>query len=668
MSITSQLPPISLAQASASLRVLAQAAGQTVEAKVLSQASNGNAQVQVGRQVLGLTLPSGQVVGSTLTLSVQQSDGHLQLSLVAVRPPAMSPSGGAPLAAPTKAATSIELSAVALANGATASSRTEPTVGSTPASSMTAAAATNSGASIARTYGPATTSIVSAGQGPVPQHNASPALGAMPTGQAPRVAESSSGARNVPSGQSPVHVGPSPGQPAQPVSGTVAAPVGAPRANNLPYSSASQPGAPLAGAPAITAQVSVSGGAPAVLPQAGSGGGGPQSPVASPTTPVAPMAGVRPGIPYPVAAPAVSGPQVVVSASSTVAGLPPVAATIQGALVGQHAPSSNTASPPGNGPTASAPAQQAPPSGPAAQQAALAHMVQQALPRQDSIVGLTTALAALTGQARLPEPVVKAAQQVLAARLSLDGGRPNAGAIKAAVQQSGIFQEALLAGGQGSMAAIDLKSGLLALRQTLGAWLGNQAALAQVSSVPPPLRGQAPRAPNGGGPMGDLPDDPVEAGKMLLERTDSALSRLRLHQHASLPDPNSVRQDMQWSMDLPVIVAGQQQLLQMQIQQDAENAQERSEERGWQVRFAINLAERGEVGAQISMRAKQTSVLIWADDAETAALMEREIEELRAEISDIGLVPGAVVVRSGAPADVLPQPDGGVGHVLDASR
>jgi hypothetical protein len=157
-------------------------------------------------------------------------------------------------------------------------------------------------------------------------------------------------------------------------------------------------------------------------------------------------------------------------------------------------------------------------------------------------------------------------------------------------------------------------------------------------------------------------------GKVLSERTDAALSRLRLHQNASLPDPSAHRQDAQWSMDLPVIVGGQQQVLHLQIQRDAEQETERSEERSWQVRFAINLADRGEVGAQISLRAKNTGVLLWADREDTARSLAAAVDGLRDELGEVGLVAGAIVVRAGAPAPEPSQPVASAGHVVDATR
>jgi hypothetical protein len=283
-------------------------------------------------------------------------------------------------------------------------------------------------------------------------------------------------------------------------------------------------------------------------------------------------------------------------------------------------------------------------------------------------VGLTTALSALAGRVGLPEPVAKAAQQVLAARVVLDGAGLGGAALKAAIQKSGVFQEALLASGQAQAAAGDAKSALLSLRQGLGNWLGNQAPVAQVSGVAPPLRGQVPRARAGDGMVPDLPDDPREVGKLLLDRTEAALSRLRLHQNASLPDPSSPRPDTQWSLDLPVVVGGQQHLLQMQIHRDAEKDAEKPEDRGWQVRFAINLAERGEVGAQISMRGRNTGVLLWADHAETAQSLADAVEGLREAIVEVGLIPGAIVVRTGAPAPQQARPAGQAGNYVDATR
>jgi hypothetical protein len=305
----------------------------------------------------------------------------------------------------------------------------------------------------------------------------------------------------------------------------------------------------------------------------------------------------------------------------------------------------------------------APAAQPATPQAALAQMVQAAVPRQAPISNLTAALTAIAGRVVLPEPVVRAAQQVLAGRVALEGARFDGATLQAAVKGSGLFQEAQLARGQVPLPQADMKSALLALRQTLVNWLGNQAPVAAVAPLPPPLKGAVPRARHAGEPAGPDPKaGPEQVGRQLLERTESALARVRLHQHAALPEAMAKTGD--WSMDLPVMVGAHQSALHLQIHRDQHNESDPTAERGWQMRFAINLPGLGEVGAQISLRAGMTGVMLWAAEAETSAALEAEAGTLRALLADAGLQPGAVVVRHGEPAaTATPQSSG---HFVDA--
>lgn len=299
---------------------------------------------------------------------------------------------------------------------------------------------------------------------------------------------------------------------------------------------------------------------------------------------------------------------------------------------------------------------------PATAQAALAQMVQTAVPRQGAATNLTTALAAIAGRVVLPEPVARAAQQVLANRVAIDGPKFDGASLQTAVRGAGIFQEAGLARGQLPLPQADMKSALLALRQTLVTWLGSQAPVAAVAHIPPPLKGGVPRARGGEAPPLDPAAAPEEVGKQLLERTDSALARVRLHQHASLPD--ALARTADWSMDLPVLIGSQQGLLHLQIHRDQHNEADAAAERGWQMRFAISLPGMGEVGAQVSLRAGATGVMLWATEPATSSALEAEVPALRDALAAAGLNPGAVIVRHGEPPTPPPAPSG---HFLDAS-
>jgi flagellar hook-length control protein FliK len=290
-------------------------------------------------------------------------------------------------------------------------------------------------------------------------------------------------------------------------------------------------------------------------------------------------------------------------------------------------------------------------------------MVQAALPRQDSVTSLTQVLTSIAGKVVLPEPVVRAAQQVLAGRVAVDDGAFDAAVLQKAIQRSGVFQEASLAKPGTPLLApqADMKSSLLALRQVLTAWLGQQAPLTQAAQIPPPLRGHVPRAKLSDAPPIDPRAAPEEVGKQLLERTEAALSRVRLHQSASLPDP--VAKTADWSMDVPVLVGQHQTLLQIQIHRDEHNGTETAAERGWQMRFAINLPGMGEVGAQVSLRGGNTGVMLWAAERAASEALEADAASLRDALAAVGLKAGAVIVRHGEPPAPAPAPSG---HFVDA--
>ena len=363
---------------------------------------------------------------------------------------------------------------------------------------------------------------------------------------------------------------------------------------------------------------------------------------------------------YPQANPAQPNP-LAVAAAATVATSPaptvptavpgavrPVTPAIAVGSASAHASSGN-------------PLPQPPPQQAATPQAALAQMVHTSIPSQGSVTALTTALASIAGKVVLPEPVVRAAQQVLAGRVAIDTPRFDGTALQAAIRGSGVFQEAGLAKGLTQPQA-DMKAALLTLRQTLTAWLGQQAPVTAIAQLPPPLRGITPRARPSETPPIDADATPEQIGKQLLERTESALARVRLHQHASLPDP--VAKTAEWSMDLPVMVGSQQALMQLHIHGDPEGESETPGERGWQMRFALSLPEMGEVGAQVTLRAGATGVMLWATEPSASAALEAEIASLRETLDGAGLRPGAVIVRHGeppAPAAAAPS-----GHFVDA--
>lgn len=363
----------------------------------------------------------------------------------------------------------------------------------------------------------------------------------------------------------------------------------------------------------------------------------------------------------PSVAPASVGGVIVSTGGPQASSAPPASPYAPSKTISTSMPMQSVAS--GNAaPTQSSPVERAsasatPLAQPTTPKAALAQMVQVSLPRQDGIANLTSALSSIAGKVALPEPVLRAAQRVLAAQLPLEPGKVDAPSLQRAILGSGLFQEAQLAKGAATLVQADIKSSLLALRQTLTTWLGNAAPLAQVAQVPPPLKGAVPRAKSSVMVPLDPSTAPDEIGRQVLERTEGALARIRLHQHASLPDAQA-KGGGDWSVDIPVLIGQHQTMMQFQIHRDQHNSQDPQAERGWQMRFAINLPNLGEVGAQVSLRGQATGVMLWGADPAASEALAAEVDALREALAGVGLKPGAIVVRHGEPPAPSTAPSG----------
>lgn len=274
------------------------------------------------------------------------------------------------------------------------------------------------------------------------------------------------------------------------------------------------------------------------------------------------------------------------------------------------------------------------------------NLATQAAARQQSAAPLLQALAADLPD--LPPPVAQAALRVLAGRLNLDNGPPPAQAIKGAVIRSGIFLDPPKPG-----TPPDARTALTQLRGALLAWLGDDIApVAPVMRRPPP--------PSRGAPPRGQPPEPAaaassgkDAGKALLTQTEGALSRIRLMQLSShAPDAARVASApgvaAEWNLELPMMLGHELTMAHLQIARDGKPKAD-AKERGWRLRFALKFSVLGEVGAQIAMLGSETSVTLWAEQDETAAVLEDMLPELAGTLAAKGLQLATLRVRRGVP-------------------
>jgi hypothetical protein len=83
------------------------------------------------------------------------------------------------------------------------------------------------------------------------------------------------------------------------------------------------------------------------------------------------------------------------------------------------------------------------------------------------------------------------------------------------------------------------------------------------------------------------------------------------------------------------------------------------------MRFSVNYAVTGEVGAQITLRGRRVSVALWAERQATAAVLTAMLPELGPGLSARGIEAVALNCRLGRPVEARPVP---AGQYVDAVK
>jgi hypothetical protein len=290
--------------------------------------------------------------------------------------------------------------------------------------------------------------------------------------------------------------------------------------------------------------------------------------------------------------------------------------------------------------------------------------------RQGSLEGLFKALQGLGDKEALP-PGLRTSIDKLFASLPDASQLSTAKGLGQALENSGLFLESKLLGGQANALPADLKANLLrlitqllptlpagsplaaanagsALAQALPAFardlLGNlgQAGVRQ-RALSFPLPSRLLQKMDG---EGDL--------ETLLKLAAAAVSRLQTHQLSSLaqsqvgPDGNLLTT---WQLELPM--RNQQELvpLQMKIQRDEpqKSSPDERKETLWRVELAFDLEPLGPLQVQVQLARGSLSSQLWAERARTASLIDAELGNLRERLTAAGLHVGELACNQGTP-------------------
>lgn len=249
-----------------------------------------------------------------------------------------------------------------------------------------------------------------------------------------------------------------------------------------------------------------------------------------------------------------------------------------------------------------------------------------------------------SGQVSMPDPVVKAMQQILGLRLNTVQ-KPTAAGLQQAVHHSGQFREANLAlPGQGSSAGQgDLKSVLLSFRSILQQF-GSKGQVTRPASQPsvPTLQGP-PQAQAQQAASGFWTGAAPQNLQSLLKETDAALARMRMTQLVNSGLAGDDRQKlgtrpMDIVLELPLSLGQETAVMQMQVGRDGSGQEEGDEdEQAWRLRFALDLTATGPLEAAVSLRGGGTYVSLWVDRKETFDNLNSVRESVEASFADAGL-------------------------------
>ncbi|VXC34061.1 conserved hypothetical protein [Pseudomonas sp. 8Z] len=287
--------------------------------------------------------------------------------------------------------------------------------------------------------------------------------------------------------------------------------------------------------------------------------------------------------------------------------------------------------------------------------------------RQASLEGLFKGLQSLTGG----DDALRGSIDKLLGALPDSSQLSDAKGLAKALESSGLLFESKLLQGQTGALPQDLKANLLRLVAQLlpqlpGASLaGLQGAISQnlpalarqmlgINSTGSSARQQALSFPLPSRLLQNMEEGEADL-EALLKLAAAAISRLQTHQLSSLAqtqvDTNG-NLVTTWQLELPM--RHQQDILPLQVklQREESNAKpDKSEHREplWRIDLAFDLPHLGPLQVRAQLLRGSLSSQLWAERADTTALINAELNHLRERLQNAGLEVGELACNQGMP-------------------
>ncbi len=299
--------------------------------------------------------------------------------------------------------------------------------------------------------------------------------------------------------------------------------------------------------------------------------------------------------------------------------------------------------------------------------ATLSSAVAKAAVGQDGLAPLYADLERAAQAPSLPPDVRAKIAEVLQAQPQLTPASTGAD-VKVATQGSGLFLEAtLLAALQGAAApeslSGDVKAQLLQLVALLSLYASDGGAAPAPterrpgSRPPPPVRGGTLRGERPSPPSIETKSDKATLLERLLGDSRAALSRISLSQFASTPRPGETAT---WRFEAPVATPTGQGFAEFEIHRDGKDGEGGGgggAAPNWRVRFALDIAPTGPLGAEIAVHADSLRATLWVTDDAARAAIATHLGALETTLRAEGW-PNATVRIAAAPPSTPPTPSG----------
>ena len=245
------------------------------------------------------------------------------------------------------------------------------------------------------------------------------------------------------------------------------------------------------------------------------------------------------------------------------------------------------------------------------------------VPRQGSVaVPLTSLLDPVQGAKILAQLGLRSdALEQLKRSLNRFEGLSNPGALQKALQQSGFFLESqlrqlVLSGGY--LPEGDIKAELLRILDRVNRKIGAKS--------------------------GDTEEE-LDALFLLKERLESGLAGITLQQVASFKRNEGGHQG--WFFEIPYRTDDGVETLTILIERDNASLDEHEDRQDWKVLLSLELKPLGEMQAELFLRGKRISVVIYSEQEKTAQLVNSQLDALKLGLESRGLEVSVLRCQSG---------------------